>query len=101
MVTVPVAPIAIRSTPFVSNESVFALAAEIPVFVLPVNCMNGFSTVHNGTTNVPVNVPPESGKNDPPVTPTVIVPGPLVIVTFDPAVSVANVGAAPVDPIGI
>src|SRR5579862_1215172 len=88
IVMVPVGPIFIASAPFVSNERVFAVPAEIPVLVLPVNWSDGDAAEPAGSCKVPVMVPPLIGTNDPPVTPTVIDPAPLVTVTFEPAVIV-------------
>src|ERR1044071_8708149 len=47
-----------RSTPFVSNDRVFAVAAEKPVLVLPVNLIDGAAALPAGIINVPVIVSP-------------------------------------------
>src|SRR5579863_9079698 len=52
------------SLPFVSKDNVFAVAAERPVFVLPVNCNDGAAAEPAGSVNVPVNVPPVRGKSN-------------------------------------
>ena len=54
----------ILSTPLVSNDNVFAVAADKPVFVLPVNCNDGAAAVPAGNVNVPVNVPPVRGRSN-------------------------------------
>jgi len=59
MLTTPVGEIFIRSEPLVSNERVFAVAAESPVLVLPLNCNDGDAAEPAGNTKLPVNVPPE------------------------------------------
>ena len=53
----------ICSAPLTSNDSTFAVAAEIPVLVLPVNCNDGAAAVAAGNVNVPVNVPPVNGRS--------------------------------------
>lgn len=57
VIIVPVL-ILICSTPLVSNESVLAVAAEKPVFVLPVNCIDGVAALPAGCVKVPVIVSP-------------------------------------------
>jgi hypothetical protein len=53
----------ICSTPLTSKESTFAVAAERPVLVLPVNCNDGVAAVPAGNVNVPVNVPPVKARS--------------------------------------
>src|SRR6266852_5015574 len=66
----------ICSVPFISNDNVFAVAAEKPVLVLPVNLIDGLAAEPAGIINVPVIVSPAlSTFNDAaPVKLAVIVP---------------------------
>jgi len=57
-IVTPDAPIFICSTPLISNDNVFAVAADKPVLVLPVNLSDGAAAVPAGNINVPVIVSP-------------------------------------------
>src|SRR5438477_5346841 len=54
--TTPVADIFIRSVAAVLNDKVFAVAADNPVVVLPVNTNDGAAVVPAGSCNAPVMV---------------------------------------------
>src|SRR5205085_1302160 len=56
--TTPVADIFIRSVAAVLNDKVFAVAADNPVVVLPVNTNDGAAVVPAGSCNAPVMVSP-------------------------------------------
>jgi len=49
------------SAPLISNDNTFAVAADKPVLVLPVNCNDGIAAVPAGKVNVPIKVPPVNG----------------------------------------
>src|SRR4030095_11624656 len=59
IVTLPEPSICILSTALVSNERVFAVAAEKPVLVLPLNLIDGKAAVPAGIVSAPVIVSPD------------------------------------------
>lgn len=56
--TMPLPSMLIRSTPLVSNESLFDVSAEKPVLVLPANCSEGFAAEPAMTVKVPIMLSP-------------------------------------------